>query len=56
MSQLPQVIAATGVYCPILQQEGCVSVATPHITHLLPLKELTFSWLNHNLLINPTQA
>lgn len=56
MSQLPEVIAATGVHCPILQQEGCVSVATPHITHLLPVEEFTSSWLDHNLLINPTHA
>lgn len=56
MSQLPQVIATTGVYRPILQQEGCVSVATPHIAHLLPVKEFTFPRLNHDLFINPTQT
>ena len=56
VSQLPQVIAATGVHRPILHQEGCVSVATPHIAHLLPVEEFTFPWLNHDLFINPTQA
>lgn len=56
MSKLPKIIAATGIHRPVLQQESCVSAATPHITHLLPVKEFTFSWLNHNLFINPTQA
>lgn len=56
VSQLPEVIAATGVHCPIVQQEDGVSVSTPHVTHFLPIKEFTFSWRNHDLLVNPTQA
>lgn len=56
VSQLPEVIAATGVHRSIVQQEDSVSVSTPHVTHFLPIKEFTFSWRNHDLLINPTQA
>jgi len=56
VAQLPQVIAAAGVYGPILQQESCVSAATAHVRHFFPMKEFTFPRLNHYLPVNPAQA
>lgn len=56
VSQLPEVIAATCVHRPIIQEKDSVSVAAPHVTHFLPIEKVTFPWSDHDLLINPTQA